>query len=270
MTKFLPIINYDIQDGILDDKAIEILYRKSCKILSTNFKEVEISTSSYKFWDNLETILEATKHPAFGSITSTEIANKLITKLDSNQSYKFFAPAYDEQVAELLSEYSNIEYIPGIFSAQEYLEVAKYDSVKIFPFECKNSRDMLEILKAPYPEFREAKYYSRVIFDIKEISDAKIYIVSSPRDYQKIRTKFLEDSQSKIFIQLNHKNCDLLASSIPKPKYISRITIEQCRYPNSIVSTRVFGDLVNDLVSGLIDIERLEDYMLDNLCTKVS
>lgn len=245
IVRFLPIINYSIEEGLeLDAKLLEALYQESCENLSKNFDEVEISTSSYGFWDNFKTILEFTKCPAFGSINSTEIAIKLLAKLDPKQNYKFFAPAYDDEVASLLKDYPNIEYIPGIFLEEEYDEVSHYSSVKIFPYQVNDVKDMIDTLSAPYPEFREKRYRDKVLLDA---SNPHTYVISSPRDYQKIRKKFLNDPSCKISILIKQKNCHELANKITKLKYISRINFDQCTYTNAIVSTRVFTNVIKEL-----------------------
>lgn len=264
--KFLPIINYNpSEDSSLKPELLSILYETSCKVLASNFDEIEISTASYGFWEQLEIILKIPARLAWGSMTSIELAAKLITKLDTNKSYKFFAPAYDQNVAEFLKQYPNIEYIPGIFMREEYKEVSSYASVKIFPYACKDARDMLEILKAPYPELRQAECQSKIVFDLPEASMANIYKISSPRDYQKIRERFLIDPNIKIFIDLNKANCHELAASITKPKYISRININQCTYANAIVSTRVFASLIGELRSGSINVNNLEARMQEEI-----
>lgn len=128
------------------------------------------------------------------------------------------------------------EYIPGVFLEEDLCEVSNYSSIKIYPFDTAN---FINSLSAPYPEFRKEFYLNKS--SDKNLS--KAYVCRSPRDYQKIRQKFLEDPDFFVCFDIKQKNCHQLASKITQIKYISRIKIKDCFYPNSIVASRVFANI---------------------------
>ncbi|MCE2929672.1 MAG: hypothetical protein LW817_08605 [Candidatus Caenarcaniphilales bacterium] len=303
MTKqFLPIINFHIgENTTLRFEEQAKLFELSIKTLAKYFPEIEISCSSDGFWNHIEVCKNHPQSNCFGSINSIDIAQKLISELDTNRQYKFFAPAYDSEVADFLKKFKNITYIPGIFTQSDFEEIKENQFIKIFPFRCKDAEDFISILSAPYPEFRKSIYLKKLLYPSQELIEKykileritintdgtrtirhpekpqsgdvrihnaqspTIYVINSPRDYQKIRSKFLLNPNTKIFIHIQESNCDSLAKSIKQTKYISRIKFEDCVYDNAIVSTRVFNEIVLDILAGHLGFDEIEIAMEEEI-----
>ena len=173
--KFYPIINFNFEDG--DKPKLYYAYRQLICVLKDSYdrynkkiKAIEISTASEGFWDNYQNIIELivsqSRWPiAFGSIKSLDEFLKIKEICSNYAPQKHFDIFSANLNHELLYYFArnkkvqeNFNYIPGISSEKEFEELGIgihfIKSIKIFPYYSQSKLDLINALKAPYPELR--------------------------------------------------------------------------------------------------------------------
>jgi len=306
MFSFLPILNYNFgNSGILSHQEIEFIYTTSLKAISKSFEELEVSLVSDDLWLHLdkiiETALSSNLRLSFGSITSVELAESLDKELEKHSfpyRIKIFSPAFDKAIAEFYNKKDQYQYLPGVFSPSDFERSQKYSgfpAIKIFPYSFSDSYGFLKALQAPYPELQRDLFRSRILCSSEEMTnkytiskritvdedgnkklDSKfkkdIYLIQTPYDYQKIRSKFMLNSSIFIFflpievnktsliknIQNFNKNTEIYITGLKNLDAHELKTLPNHRYH---LASRVFKYIGLDLLSGSIKILDIEELM---------
>ncbi len=305
--KFCPIINFNFgEHPFLDLADILIFYERAIKACAGKCSEIEISLASDFVFDNLEMILEeAFRHDvkvSFGSISSVELASYLLTNLEKHKDknpgpFKVMAPAFDEKVYEFFKDKSAFIYVPAVFSQKDYDEILSYkidlEFLKIYPFSISNEKSFLKSLQGPYPELRKLMHQKRTLVPTrdlikkyhlekrlqeKEIQDSTgktIFVVSSPRDYQKIRSRFLLDPNTKILINFADQKIKLAAID-PSVKLVitgfsnRNLDIQFDESENVLLlASRVFNTISLDLLNGSTSMLEAFQFMQEELDEKI-
>lgn len=292
--QFLPILNFNFgQSNVLSAAEITYVYLSSLNAIKPYSDEVEISIVSDSFWENLPELINCAQELglrlSFGSLSSLDAIRDLDSKLQEfrlGYPVKIFAPAYDEEIAQYLSCKQDYEYIPGLTKITE-LNQERVSAIKIFPCEHFDAESLLKFMQAPYPELRKEIYHKKILLLSADLYDKyqfanrlkqedentilesksnneKIYCVTCPYDYQKIRSKFLSQANIKICIYAQKLDLTALWGEIRErtrmPIYATGLQNLDAAKLNTlasqgidIVATRVFKTIVLDLLAGHID-----------------
>jgi hypothetical protein len=243
----------------------------------------------------------------FGSVNSTEqfyFLQKILREknpdlLSSDKlPIKIFSPAYYDDLAIAIDKTKEFKYIPGLFLEDELALVASYDELKIFPYAIDKKYSLRKALQAPYPELSKAIYQSKILeftdrdfnnYGIKDKTDMEdgltkirsvkqgeeVVLINKPFDYQSIRAGFLINPKLKIAF-INDKVYDsakLIKSIMDKKLYLTGLgAVGDCvvHSANYVFGTRVFNNIILDLLSGAVKIYQLKDLMLEEFKRRYS
>ncbi len=209
---------------------------------------------------------------------------------DGTDTLEMFAPAFDDEIYKYLAN-TAIDYIPGIFCKEDFQELQTKNlavsKVKIFPMEARDPMSFLRSLQAPYPELKQANILKRVFtvddelakkYNLYEKSKTNLLIttIETPRDYQRIRKQFLEDKSLKLllkpkaihvsdlvkFIKESNSALNVIVTGFGKNladlKHLEQIGVDA-------IATRVFRNIVLDLLAGTISLAQAKSLMLQEL-----
>ena len=302
MTDFLPILNFDFgETPVLSAYEEYMFYERALNVLDKAFNEVEISFVSDAFVFNAKEILEhAAKldlRLSFGSIYEPEQVLELVRLLKQanfkQSEIKIFSPVFQLSIYKLLSrslDY-NFKYIPGFFTKSELEQNKEFvdssDSLKIFPFNVDSSKALYVKLCKPYPELRKHLCVPKILFASKELvekydifnklekdengseyiftkSQDHVFLIRSPLDYQKIRSKFLFNPKVKIFFDFQGKLVKEDVIELAKSKKLFLTGIKQKDLDSElldidslVIATNVFTNTLKDHLSGAVKTQEL-------------
>lgn len=259
--RFLPILNFNQARANID--LMPRIYQTAINVLSKYFQEIEVSTASQDFWNNLSDILKLSHtlglKLSFGTVIDYDSAFQLykhISQYQSSSPIKFFAPAYNQDV-ETFCEANNILYVPGT-QESEIFDLSQKPLIKVFPCANNTPIDFLKILQGPYPELKS--HLNRIFLadDSLIAQTGKNIFISSPQDYQNIRENFLNDPRVNLIINEQKIDIKKLTNKI-KPhqrlyatgfsKFNQEIFEQLKNIGFSFYATRIFNnlDLAQDL-----------------------
>lgn len=208
---------------------------------------------------------------------------------------KIFSPAYYPELDEAIKESEGFVYVPGVFDETELDKVESFSELKIFPSAINESYNLRKALVAPYPELSKSMYQQKILeFTKKNFVDygisekvfeedgllkiksrnenEEVFLIKKPADYQTIRSRFLFNPSLKIaFINDEVKDTkDLVDSLSAKKLYLTglgaRAGMEAAN--NHVHATRVFNNVVLDLLSGAIKISEVKALMEQELASR--
>lgn len=299
--KFIPIINLNLGIANLNYQDERNLYKVILEVFEeSSFDKVEFSFASSSIFDHLDLIIDSylfrSGKVCFGSLVALEILQKLmpLLNLKLEQKLEIYAPAFDDEIYEYIHAQGLnqvIDYIPGISNKVEFNELISknlsHQKIKIFPLSQNDTKGFLKALQAPYPELKSADLNKRIHDPELELAESynlyqrsqqnsSIYLISSPREYQKIRREFLADKSKRLLLKANDINLDELVQEIknyePKQSLIitgfNRALIDY-KYLDALgadfIATRVFRNIILDLLAGNISIINAKQLMQEEL-----
>ncbi len=275
--KLYPIINLSFLEAKLSAQEFSRLYwfivdavdDWTCRDSNIDHIEaIEFSLASPYVFENLFDIKtklwEGNLELALASLIS--IDQLLEIKKHSyfiDEPIEVFAPAFDEQIAEMIDqdEWMNdyIDYIPAVYSASDVDEIFEFyhkvPKLKVFPMNPNTGDDLQRALEAPYPELR----------NYKAVQGGKELIITSPRDYQKIRKEFLLNPISKkLVFQPEQRNVQELVEHIkwsnPRTKIVLSGIDDDLVSVKSVkriefIATRMFKPVIASMLNASINKE---------------
>lgn len=302
MTDFLPILNFDFgETPVLSTEEEYLFYEKALTVLDKSFNEVEISFVSDAFVFNSERILKHVSkldlRLSFGSIYEPEQVSELVRILKKasfiQSEVKIFSPVFQQSIYEILTENKeyNFKYIPGFFTKAQLKQNQKFvdscDALKVFPFNANSAKTLYLKLCKPYPELRKHLYVPKILFASKELvekydifEDVKrddegseyikaktgdqVFIIKSPVDYQKVRSKFLFNSTVKLFFDFDEKlsNQDVLELAEDRKIFLTGIRQKDLddkllKSDSIVIATNIFTNTLKDHLSGAVKTQNL-------------
>ncbi len=295
---FYPIINLNLGETVLSFQDTQSLYQNIIEVFleykesheNSAIKKLEFSFASSQIFDHMDLILEAVNnHPdkfCFGSLVDFRHCEER-----SDVAIQYFAPAFDDEIYNYLSPNSTIDYIPGIFCEEDFAELESKNlalsKIKIFPIEARDPMSFLRSLQAPYPELKQANILKRIFtvddelakkYNLYEKSktNSSITTIETPRDYQRIRKEFLADKSLKLllkpkeiqlenlvkFIKTSNPALSVIVTGFGKNladlKHLEQIGVDA-------IATRVFRNIVLDLLAGSISLAQAKSLMFREL-----
>jgi 2-keto-3-deoxy-6-phosphogluconate aldolase len=302
MTDFLPILNFDFgETPVLSVEDEYYFYEKALDVLDKSFNEIEISFVSDAFVFNAKKILRHVEkldlRLSFGSIYEPEQISELVRLLKASSfiqpEIKIFSPVFQQNIYEALhvNKDFNFKYVPGFFTKAQLKQNQKFldscDAVKIFPFNVTSAKSLYLKLCKPYPELRKHICVPKVLFASKELvekynifenvkkddngsefinakSGDQVFIIKSPLDYQKVRSKFLFNPRVKIFFDFEDKLDDKDVLELAQNKKVFLTGIKQKDLSQEllesdalVIATNVFSNTLKDHLSGAVKTEDL-------------
>ena len=289
--KLYPIINLNLDESSFSSEDISGIYDFLIDAITksadtSSLAALEFSLACPQLNINLLKIyskLSAAKLPlAIASLVSVDQTLELKAALAGalTEPMEIFSPAFDDDIAKLIQTDSFMKqyfhYIPGVYSeidAKEVLETyGNPAKVKVYPMEIRTPQALLEALQGPYPELRSAKLRSRVITVTEELlekyhpydklsNNPNLIVITSPRDYQKIRKDFmLKPSMKLVFKPLvrdlqdlvNHIKASSPGTSIVIAGLGGDLTKARSLSGVGFIATRMFKSVLFDMLSGAI------------------
>lgn len=307
--KLYPIISFNLDNSPyraedlskLYRDLIEHLYAWTCQEDRIDYvNTIEFSLHNPGLIENLFAIhieLEMNSLDlAFGSLVSLDqvlMLQQNIRTIVPNQDinpYKVFAPAFDPEIYKMIYSHETgrfIDYIPGIACEDDLDELPfaanELNTIKIFPVSAKSPKSFLKLLQGPYPELRSEKFGSRVIalsdemaseYDVysKYQKNKDVVLVSTPREYQKIRNEFMLKPNMKLL--LKPKEVDIQAlieeakQDFPRAEVVlaglggDLDNVKNYKRVNAI-ATKMFKTIIFDILSGAISSKEAEALIAD-------
>ncbi len=284
--KLYPIINLNFLEAKLSAQEFSKLYwfivdaidDWTCRDSNIDYIEaIEFSLASPYIFENLFNIKtklwEGNLELALASLISIDQLLE-IKKLSYfiDEPIAVFAPAFDKQIAEMIeqdgwmNEY--IDYIPAVYSVSDVDEIFEYyhkvPTLKVFPMNSSNGEDLLRALEAPYPELHNYK-----------AAQGKELIITSPRDYQKIRKEFLLNPASKkLIFKPEQRNVQELVEHIkwsnPKTKIVLSGINDDLVSVKSVkrvefIATRMFKPVIASMLNASINKEEAKNLIAAEL-----
>ena len=310
MSDFLPILNFDFgETPVLSAEQERQFYIKALDALSKDFNEIEISFVSDAFVFNAQEIFnhaaDLKLRLAFGSIYEpeqvTELARLLKKSSFIQSEIKVFSPVFQENIRKLLADNEdfNFNYIPGFFTKTELVKnqsyIEKADWVKVFPYKADCAKTLYGKLCKPYPELAKHLYIPRILFASKELvekydifDDVKrnedgceyitaknkdqVFIIKTPRDYQKVRSKFLFNSKVKVFFDFKETLSEKDVLELAEAKRVFLTGVKQADLSDKVLATNsiivaksVFSATLKDYLSGALKTDDLGTSMEEEL-----
>lgn len=292
--KFYSIINLNLENSPYRAEDLSMVYDKMVTAITkwqgSKLESLEFSLANPHLWENILTIkekLDQAKIPlSFGSLISPDQILNFKYNLQNNISEKIevFAPCFDENLKLVIDSdpfvKEHINYLPGISSKEDLDEILdmglKPSRVKIFPINLETTEDFISVMRGPYPELRQERFSSRMItpsqemiekYDVysKYTKNEKVTLITSPREYQRIRNQFLIDASMKLLVKIEKRDLNELTSyvkeKLPEAEILltgfankKETMVETLKNANvQYFATRMFKAIVMDLLSGSID-----------------
>ncbi len=281
IVKLYPIINLNFLPENLSARKFSQLYWSiidaidnwTCRDDHIDLIEaIEFSLASPYIFENLFDIKTKLWEGDLDLALASLISIDQLLEIKKHLSYfideriEVFAPAFDEQIAELIEQdqWMNqyIDYIPAVYSKDDVDEIFdlcnKVPKLKVFPLNPSVGEDLLKALAAPYPELRDY-----------QVNDGEELLISSPRDYQKLRKSFLlNPSSRKLIFKPQQREVQELIEHIkwcnPKTKIVLSGINDDLASAKSVkrvefVATRMFKSTINKMVNASISQEEVSN-----------
>ncbi len=208
-----PIINLNLTELPNTKQGLLDIYSNYLAERITDYKQigvVELSLASSALLEILPEIYNILRNynlqVSFGSIVDLDLVLAL-QDLKLPAGIRIFAPAFDEDVFRFVIE-QDWHYIPGVACVEDFKEVLSWMpnlmSVKVFPVY---NLSLLKTLATPYPELR-------LPANITRTSSVTGLPISSPRQYQKIRQRFLHELDLELSFQTRQFDIPTLLATI--------------------------------------------------------
>ncbi len=288
--KLYPIINLNLDENSFSVQDISGIYDFLISAIAgsedrSSLEAIEFSLACPQLYQNLlniHTKLSEAKLPlAIASLISIDQVLELKACLEGAlvAPMEIFAPAFDEDIAKtiqadaFMKQYFN--YIPGVYSEIDLDEVLQFSNIsklKIYPMDVRTPQALLEALQGPYPELRSAKFRARVITVTAELEEKynpyknietnpNLMVVTSPRDYQKIRKDFMLRPTMKLifkpFLRDPQELVNYAKAANPEVQVIIAGLGADLKRAKSLggvefIATRMFKSVLFDMLSGAI------------------
>lgn len=185
--KLYPIVNSQTD---FKSQALELI--GAIAVNPFNVERLELSFACPDLLDNLAEIYDyaSQKRIKLGLASLIDLdqlfALKIIAEPWLQEVIEVFAPALDNVIMKTIQEdlwmSQYLKYIPGVFSEADVNALLKAgyseNKFKIYPLEPCDGAGFFKSMQGPYPELRDYKPKGK-----------KTMIITSPRDYQKLRKK---------------------------------------------------------------------------------
>jgi hypothetical protein len=290
--KLYPIINLNLDENSFSVQDISGIYDFLINAISKSedkdsLEAVEFSLACPQLYTNLPNIIAKLKEAniplALASLISVDQVLDLKSTLEGIliEPIEIFSPAFDDDIVKLIQSDSFMKqyfnYIPGVYSESDIDEVLKLTEtsmrkIKIYPMDIGTPQALLEALQGPYPELRSAKLRSRIITVTEELAgkyqpyekistNPNLAIVTSPRDYQKIRKNFMLKSSMKLVFKPQVRDpqdlVNYIQASHPKTQIVIAGLGTDLKRAKSLkgaefIATRMFKSVLFDMLSGAI------------------
>lgn len=310
--KLFPIISLNLENSPYTQSDIAMLYNRLVEGVCAWVEQddhidyvdtLEFSLHNPYLFENLfdlhMTLEMSDMDMAFGSLVNRDQVIELERHLPSiiaNQNidpYKVFAPCYDEEILKLLAMNPVlsrfIEYIPGVYCQEDLDELPfasnEIKTLKIFPLEVEKPKDFLKLLQGPYPELRSEALLRRVIALDEELAsqydvyskygkNPDVVLITSPRDYHKIRHEFMLKQSMKLLLKPKQVDTQALVEAVkrdfPRVELVlagiagDMAKARKLKRVNAL-ATKMFKYIILDILSGAIDAEQASKLIADEL-----
>ncbi len=289
--KLYPIINLNLDESSFSPQDISGIYDFLITTVASfadreALAALEFSLACPQLYINLPNIIAKLKEAniplALASLISVDQVLDLKSTLEGIllEPIEIFSPAFDEDIAKLIEADAfmkrYLNYIPGVYNEVDVDEVLQLSpnisKLKIYPMDTRTPQALLEALQGPCPELRSAKIRSRIITVSAELADKyqpyeklsknpNIMVVTSPRDYQKLRKDFmLRPSVKLVFKPLLRDPQELvnyIKAASPKTQVVIAGLGADLKRAKSLsgvefIATRMFKSVLFDMLSGAI------------------